>query len=420
MSEKDFPKYNQEDAEENKFSNEDMDASEKTIFLSRPTKNVMDEDKTVIQSPPQYSGYTQPDDDATVINISKNTFIPSVDNDATVFLSKPTIPTSQADDATVFLQKPNIPTNPSDDATVILSKPNIPINKADDATVILPKQSQPVYQTPRNNNSEGDDAATVISQPTPRYKQEDIPIPKPPTESVFSKHKNKILIGFAGLMGLSVGTFIVTQSTSTVVVKQEVPPPAPPPPTVIEPIAVTPTPAPVENTPTPTVVPPPVVSNIKKNLPKPPVSKPKSNITTYSPAITPVVVTQKKEEPPKVIEDQPDVPLKSVAESKPTGPKTYPVNELSQMPEFSDVENYLKRQVKYPDEAKRNKIKGSVFIAVTIEADGKVVGARVLKGLGSGCDEVALELVRKMPKWKAGKVNGQNVRSEVSVKVPFQ
>jgi periplasmic protein TonB len=48
------------------------------------------------------------------------------------------------------------------------------------------------------------------------------------------------------------------------------------------------------------------------------------------------------------------------------------------------------------------------------------VGARLLKGLGSGCDEAALEVVRKMPKWKAGKANGQIVRSEVSVKVPFQ
>jgi periplasmic protein TonB len=416
MSEKDFPKNNQEDAEEKRFSDEGVDASEKTIFLSRPPINVMDEDKTVIQAPPQYSGYSQPDDDATVINMSKNNFIPPVDNDATVILQKPNIPTPQADDATVILQKPNFSTNASDDATVILNKPNIPTNKADDATIILPKQSQPVYQTPRNN--EGDDAATVISQPTPRFKQEEIPVAQPPSESVFSKHKNKILIGFAGLLGLSVGTFIVTQSSSSVVVKQEIPAPAPPLPMVVEPIVVPPTP--VENTPTPAVVPPPVVSNIKKNLPtKPTVPKPKPT-TVYSPAISPVVTPQRKDEPPKVIEDQPDEPLKPIAESKPAGPRTYLVNELSQMPEFPDVENYLKRQVKYPDEAKRNKIKGSVFIAVTIEADGKVAGAKILKGLGSGCDEVALEIVRKMPKWKAGKVNGQSVRSEVSVKVPFQ
>jgi periplasmic protein TonB len=426
MSEKDFPKYNQEDAEENKFSYDDTDESEKTVFISRPSKNVADEDKTVIQStPPQYSGYTQPEEDATVINMSKNDFIPPVDNDATVFLSKPNFSTPQADDATVFLDKPNIPTNKADDATVFLDRPNIPTNKADDSTVILPRQSQPVYQTPRRE--EGDDAATVISQPTPRYKQEEPPIAQPPKESTFSKHKTKFLIGIAGLLGLTFGTYIVTQSKPTVVVKQEVLQPAPPPPpTVIEPPPATPalTPAPVENTPTPAVAPTPApqpaVSTVKKNLPKPPVSKPKPT-ATYTPATQPVIITQTKVESPKVIvEDQPDVPLKPVVESKPTGPKTYQVNELSQLPEFSEVETYLKRNVKYPDEAKRNKIKGSVFVAATIETDGRVVGARVLKGLGNGCDEAALEVVRKMPKWKAGKVNGQNVRSEVSVKVPFQ
>jgi periplasmic protein TonB len=424
MSEKDFPKYNQEDAEENKFSYDDTDESEKTVFISRPSKIVADDDKTVIQStPPQYSGYTQPEEDATVINMSKNDFIPPVDNDATVFLSKPNFSTPQADDATVFLSKPNFSTPQADDATVFLDKPNIPTNKADDSTVILPRQSQPVYQTPRRE--EGDDAATVISQPTPRYKQEEAPIAQPPKESTFSKHKTKFLIGIAGLLGLTFGTYIVTQSKPTVVVKQEVLQPAPPPPlTVIEPPPAQPAqpPAPVENTPTPAVAPTPLpaVSTVKKNLPKPPVSKPKPT-TTYTPATQPVIITQTKAESPKVvIEDQPDVPLKPVAESKPTGPKTYQVNELSQLPEFSEVETYLKRNVKYPDEAKRNKIKGSVFVAATIETDGRVVGARLLKGLGSGCDEAALEVVRKMPKWKPGKANGQIVRSEVSVKVPFQ
>jgi periplasmic protein TonB len=420
MSEKDFSKYNQEDAENNNFSNDDMDASEKTIFISRPTNDAVEDDKTVIQaSTPQYSGFAQPDDDATVINMSKNNINPSVDNDATVILSKPNISSYQADDATVFLDKPNIPTNKADDATVILSKPNIPTNKADDSTVILPRQSQPVYQTPRRD--EGDDAATIISQPTPRYKQEEVPIAQPPTESVFSKHKNKLLIGIAGLLGLSVGTYLVTQSAPTVVVKQVVQPAQPPQEAVMEPTPVMPAPvmsAPVENIPPPTVAPVPVVSNIKKNLPKPKVSKP-APVTTYSPTTAPVVVPQTRAEAPKVVEDQPDEPLKPI-ESKPTGNKTYLINELSQMPEFNDVDDYLKRHVKYPDEAKRNKIKGSVFIAVTIEADGKVGNARILKSLGSGCDEAALEAVRKMPKWKAGKANGQNVRSEVSVKVPFQ
>jgi periplasmic protein TonB len=421
MSERDLSKYNQEDAEQNKFNNDDLDASEKTVFISRPNK-VVDEDHTVIQTP-QYSGYVQPDNDATVINLSKNEFTPPAENDATVFLDKPNFQTNQADDATVFLDKPNFQPYKADDATVFLDKPNFAVNKADDSTVILPSQPQPAYQPPQKYTG-GDDAATVISRPAEKPRQEERPAaPLPSTESVFSKHKNKIVIGFGALVGLLGGGIILTQTKPEVVVKQEVVQSVPTPaPVVVEtPIAPPPAPvAPVENTPAPAIVPAPVVSNVKKIVPKPKVSK-SIPTTTYAPTTAPVAMPKAKVETPKNIEeDLPDVPSKSVAESKSTTPQVYSTAQLSQLPEFSDIERYFKRNVKYPDEAKRNKIKGSVFISATIEADGKVSDVKILKGLGSGCDEAAMEAVRKMTKWKPGKANGQNVRSEVSVKVPFQ
>ena len=420
--------------------------SEQTVFIQDFTKKIIENDKTVIQAPvfqqnpnvapPQYSTDFQPDEGATVIGaprfteenndatviLNKPNFAANKADDATVILDKPNFALPKNDDATVILNKPNFTNNAADDATVILNKPNIPTPKNDDATVVLPKQSQPVFQAPQKDF--GNDEATVISSKPvfDNAKKETIPL-SISTQSGFSKHKNKILIGLAGLIGLSGGIYLVTAPAPTPVapvVKVETPVIMPPP------AAVEPTPAPptVIDAPVTTPSVPPVLSNVKKpNVNVPRVKTPtisNNTGTINAPPPVPNAPARAKPEPQKV-DDQPDEPLKSAEQPKPTaaGPKTYKITELSQIPEFSDVNDYLKRNVNMPDEAKKNKVKGFVFILATIESDGKVSSAKLLKGLGYGCDEAALEVVRKMPKWKAGKANGQAVRSEISVRVSF-
>lgn len=65
---------------------------------------------------------------------------------------------------------------------------------------------------------------------------------------------------------------------------------------------------------------------------------------------------------------------------------------------------------KYPNEARKNKIEGKVVIQFIINEDGTCSDFKVVKGIGHGCDEAAVEAFKKMPKWKPGLVNGKPVK----------
>jgi periplasmic protein TonB len=64
----------------------------------------------------------------------------------------------------------------------------------------------------------------------------------------------------------------------------------------------------------------------------------------------------------------------------------------------------------YPKEARKNNIEGKVVIQFIINEDGTCSDFEVIKGIGYGCDEAAVEAFKKMPKWKPGMVNGKPVK----------
>ena len=85
------------------------------------------------------------------------------------------------------------------------------------------------------------------------------------------------------------------------------------------------------------------------------------------------------------------------------------------MPEFSGGMKALAKYVDeknhyYPVEARKNKIEGKVIIQFIINADGTASDFKVIKGIGYGCDEAAVEAFKKMPKWKPATIKGQPVR----------
>jgi Ca-activated chloride channel homolog len=93
------------------------------------------------------------------------------------------------------------------------------------------------------------------------------------------------------------------------------------------------------------------------------------------------------------------------------------------MPEFPGgpkaLENYLKINLKYPEAAKNAGIKGTVFVTFVVERDGTLSDIRVLRGIGSGCDEEVIRLVKNMPKWKPGKQRGKAVKVRMNLPVEF-
>jgi TonB family C-terminal domain len=94
---------------------------------------------------------------------------------------------------------------------------------------------------------------------------------------------------------------------------------------------------------------------------------------------------------------------------------------VDEMPEFPGGEkalmDYVSSNVKYPEAAKDKNIAGRVFVSFVVEKDGSVSNVKVLRGIGGGCDEEAVRVIKGMPKWKPGKQKGKPVR--VNFQMPF-
>ena len=102
----------------------------------------------------------------------------------------------------------------------------------------------------------------------------------------------------------------------------------------------------------------------------------------------------------------------------------YDFELLDTEPEFEGgvegLYKYLAENIHYPEQAKAEGIQGRVFVTFVIEADGSVGDAKVMRGIGGGCDEEALRVVEAMPKWKPGTVGGKSVRVQYNLPVSYK
>lgn len=64
-------------------------------------------------------------------------------------------------------------------------------------------------------------------------------------------------------------------------------------------------------------------------------------------------------------------------------------------------------------------IKGRVFATFIIDTIGNVSNIRVLKGIGYGCDEEALRVIRSLPRWQPGCMSRKRVKVLYSLPVFF-
>lgn len=81
---------------------------------------------------------------------------------------------------------------------------------------------------------------------------------------------------------------------------------------------------------------------------------------------------------------------------------------------------YIQKNLVYPEKAKEKGIEGRVFVSFIIEKDGSISNVKILRGIGGGCDEAAMEMVKNMPKWKPGKQKGKPVRYQFTLPIKFE
>lgn len=125
----------------------------------------------------------------------------------------------------------------------------------------------------------------------------------------------------------------------------------------------------------------------------------------------------------------------------PVGPETSSVTTISvaapatlpsevvvvadEMPEFeggvTGLMRYVKQNISYPSVAREIGIEGIVYVSFVVNESGNVESAKVMKGIGYGCDEEVIRVVGKMPRWKkAGRNAGHPVKVRFNIPVAFK
>jgi TonB family protein len=97
------------------------------------------------------------------------------------------------------------------------------------------------------------------------------------------------------------------------------------------------------------------------------------------------------------------------------------VEEQPYFPGQEDAQHtFIKNNIHYPDSALKYKIQGSVFVGFVVEKDGSLSNVKVIKGIGGGCDEEAVRVIKMMPNWIPGRQRGTTVRVQSILPVRFR
>lgn len=97
------------------------------------------------------------------------------------------------------------------------------------------------------------------------------------------------------------------------------------------------------------------------------------------------------------------------------------VEEQAEFPGGMDsMYAYIVKNLKYPEAAKEKGIEGRVYVQFVIEKDGSISNVKILRGIGGGCEEAAVEMIKNMPKWKPGKQRGKPVRCQFNLPINFE
>lgn len=108
-----------------------------------------------------------------------------------------------------------------------------------------------------------------------------------------------------------------------------------------------------------------------------------------------------------------DIKIDVAEEPVEAAPQIYDLAALQEQPEFPGglpkMYEFIGNNVKFPQMAKENGIQGKVYVKFVVWKDGSIRDVQVLKGIGGGCDEEAVRVVKEMPKWIPGKQMGKAV-----------
>jgi protein TonB len=81
---------------------------------------------------------------------------------------------------------------------------------------------------------------------------------------------------------------------------------------------------------------------------------------------------------------------------------------------------YLVDNMKYPPQARRFGVEGKVTLQFVVDKNGSISDVIVLRGIGSGCDEEAVRVMKNAPPWSPGKQRGKPVKQRCIMPISFK
>jgi TonB family protein len=120
-----------------------------------------------------------------------------------------------------------------------------------------------------------------------------------------------------------------------------------------------------------------------------------------------------------------DIPLNNSPESN---LRTFNADEVFDVvenaPEFPGGmeawSQFLGENLRYPEQARKLGIEGTVFLVFEIDRQGKISNTEILRGIGGGCDEEAMRVIQQSPDWLPGLQNGKKVNVRMRLPIRFK
>lgn len=127
----------------------------------------------------------------------------------------------------------------------------------------------------------------------------------------------------------------------------------------------------------------------------------------------------------KVVKSEnPSTPLPPDAPPPPPPPSKNPKDTPDVMPKYPGGEeamiDFLVKNIKYPEKAMKDSVQGKVFVQFKVDKDGSIKEIKLLRGIGYGCDEEAVRVIKMMPKWEPALKDGKPVQAEMALPIKFK
>ena len=96
-------------------------------------------------------------------------------------------------------------------------------------------------------------------------------------------------------------------------------------------------------------------------------------------------------------------------------------NFVEEMPQFKgDIMLFLSKNIRYPSLAQELGIQGKVICQFVVDRNGAIENVEVVRGIDKSLDNEAVRVIKSMPNWKPGRMNGRTVKVKYTLPIYFR